>query len=122
MAVIFQILTVIIICFVSWCLLVAFFGTILGVATVIICSPVFWGAMVGGLIAFWLGYSSTWELINGMIIGGGVVLLFGACELINSYKIIKLIVYTVLGVLVGLLIGIPIFTGIIAFLYGLYKS
>ena len=57
-----------------------------------------------------------------IIIGGGIVLLWGACELINSYKIIKLIGYTVLGVLVGLLIGIPIFTGIAALIYGLYKS
>lgn len=99
-----------IICFVG--------GACLAVLSTIASSLIFWGALVGGLVSFMFTHGSVDALIIGAVIGGVV----GGLIHHGPTSLIKIIIWTLVGVGVGSMFGMMIVFGIIGFVIGLVRA
>lgn len=118
---IFSIIVVILGLLLLWGLVILILGVCGAAIKVTLSSPIFWAALIGGLVAYLLGYQSDQSIINGMIWGGGTMLLIMVCSWIGSYTVLKVIGWTFLGVALGYFLGMMIFLGIIGFIIGIYQ-
>ena len=121
LATIFSVIAIIVSVLIMWGLACLCLGVCCAAIKVVLESPIFWFAVLGGLIAYACGYRSDRALINGMICGGGIVVLFAACSLIESYAVVKVICWAAAGLLIGYFAGMMVFCGIIGLLVGIYR-
>lgn len=118
---IFSIIVVILGILLMWGIFILILSLFGAAIKVIISTPIFWAAFIGGLVAYLLGYQSDQSIINGMIWGGGVMALIMVCSWIGSYSIFKIIGWTFLGVAIGYFLGMMIFLGIVGLVIGIYQ-
>jgi len=119
---VFSALAVVIFLLIIWGLVILFLS-LCGVAAQLIgATPMFWGAVVGGLVAFVIGYQSEQSLITGMIYGGIVGLIILCYSWLKDFWLFRVIICTLIGVGIGQLFGMMIIGGIIGLGVGIYRG
>ena len=106
----------------GWCLVVLFFASCGVAAQLIGATPMFWGAVIGGAIAFLLGYQSEQSLITGMIYGGMVGLIIMCYSWLKDFWLFRVIICTLIGVGIGYFFGMMIIGAIIGLCVGIYRG
>ena len=101
-----------------WAIIVGIIGVSLGIIKFLL--PVIIPTVVGGLIGYMIGGTEK-AVINGMIVGGGLIVLIYVCHLVESFAIFKLIFWVCLGVLLGSFLNMMVIFGIIGLAIGLYR-
>jgi len=93
-------------------------GSILAVISVIFTTWIGWGALIGGFIGFMFTQGSVSALLIGAAIGG----IIGGLIHHGPTSLIKIIIWTLVGVGVGSMFGMMIVCGIIGFVIGLVRA
>lgn len=106
--------------FVLWCIVVGILSVCGAVIQISLKSPIFWCAIIAGLIVYLCGGRSDSSIITGMIIGGGVMLLYYIYT-IFGLSMIKIVICTAIGGFIGYICGdLSILFAIIGGLIGIY--
>ena len=109
--------------FVLWCIVVGILSVCGAAVQLTLQSPIFWCAVIGGLIVYLCGGRSDSAIWAGIIGGGGVMVLYYICTIFSISKIFKIILFTLIGGFIGFLCGdLSIFFGIIGFCIGIYMA
>ena len=109
--------------FVLWCIVVGILSVCGAAVQLTLQSPIFWCAVIGGLLVYLCGGRSNEAIITGMIIGGGVMLLGYICTIFGLSKIFTIVICTLIGGFIGFLCGdLSILFGIVGFIVGICIS
>ena len=93
-------------------------GSVLAVISVICTTWIGLGALIGGFIGFMFTHGSVDALIISAVIGGVIGGLFHH----GPSSLIKIIIWTLVGVGVGSVFGMMIVFGIVGFVVGLVRA
>lgn len=115
---IWVILMVVLAFVVAWAVICFVGGSALAILSVVASSLIFWGAGIVGLLAFLVSGGSVSALLWGMLIGG----VIGGLIHHGPTSLIKIIIWTLVGVGVGYCFGMMIVCGIIGFVVGLVRA
>lgn len=67
-------------------------------------SPIFWAAVIGGLLVYLCGGRSDSAIWAGIIVGGGIMLVYYIYSIFGS-NMIKIVICTAIGGFIGYLLG-----------------
>ncbi len=83
-------------------------------------SPIFWAAVIGGLLVYLCGGRSDSAIWAGIIVGGGIMLVYYIYSIFGS-NMIKIVICTAIGGFIGYICGdLSILFAIIGGLIGIY--
>lgn len=102
----------------AWAIICFVGGSALAILSVVASSLIFWGAGIGGFIGFMFTQGSVSALLIGAAIGG----IIGGLIHHGPTSLIKIIIWTLVGVGVGYCFGMMIVCGIIGFVVGLVRA
>ena len=106
--------------FVLWCIVVAILSVCGAAIEITLKSPIFWAALIGGLLVYLFGGRSDSAIWAGIIIGGGLMLLYYIYSIFGS-NMIKIVICTAIGGFIGYLLGgLIILFSIIGLIAGIY--
>jgi len=120
LASIFGVISVILGVLLAWFLLIAILSICGTILKLTFRSPIFWAALIGGLLVYLCGGGSNSAIIIGMSVGGGLMLLGIICSWLGDFKIFKIIFCTLISILIGSLCEFMILFGLIGFIAGIF--
>lgn len=83
-------------------------------------SPIFWAAVIGGLLVYLCGGRSDSAIWAGIIVGGGIMLVYYIYSIFGS-NMIKIVICTAIGGFIGYICGgLIILFSIIGLIAGIY--
>ncbi len=104
MSTIFGVLMTLLGLFVLWCIVVGILSVCGAVIKLSLQSPIFWAGIIGGLLVYLCGGRSDSAIWAGIIIGGGIVVVYYVCSIFGS-SIFKIIIFALVGGFIGYLLG-----------------
>ena len=120
MSTIFGVITTILGLLALWFIVVAILSICGAVIKLSLQSPIFWAGIIGGLLVYLCGGRSDSAIWAGIIVGGGIMLVYYIYSIFGS-NMIKIVVCSVIGGFIGYLLGgLIILFSIIGLIAGIY--
>ena len=114
---IWELIVVVVALFAGWRFVCFLIGSGFAIFGIIAASLIFRGALVVGFIGFMFTHGSVDALLIGAVIGG----IIGGLIHHGAGTLLKIILWTIIGVGVGYVFGMMILFGIIGFFIGLIR-